>query len=98
MYIMCVCMYVYIYIYIHEIIKARNLSSHRHSTHGTCQNPRSMFQHVIIHLVAILLATQDHFHASRKAMRRNLARIWQDLARFGKLAASCALVFRALSI
>ena len=52
-----------------------------------------------------MLATQDHFHASRKAMRRNLARIWQE---FGKIwqdlaslllhAASCALVFRALSI
>ena len=50
----------------HEIIKARNLSSHRHSTRGTCQNPRPMFPQLIIMCVYmyiyIYIYTYIHTH------------------------------------
>ena len=46
----------------HEIIKARNLSSHRHSTRGTCQNPRPMFPQLIIMCVCICTYIYTYIH------------------------------------
>ena len=46
----------------HEIIKARNLSSHRHSTRGTCQNPRPMFPQLIIMCVCVYMYIYIYIH------------------------------------